>query len=256
MLDGKTNVLQKGVLRYWTPLGVHLLAVAILTYGALDVLYTFRESGSFMVSNGLFVSWSGSPQTSFIHPRSTTYCRINDLWALEDPYQPFMDVSILDMSGEEMHRFTLTSSSNSLPVDRNVGGRLSLGSLVPRRVRLTNQETYWELPALPLSKGQPTSGWIASGTQGELFTGWGGGQMILSANFDMDSTWDQQDFSEEFMFSASSSRLVDVLYEASVTWLNNDLSINVFLVPLVAVLVSLLVAPLDVLLDYKPDNRQ
>ncbi len=247
----KANLLTKGMLRQWAPLGVHLLATAILAYGALDMLYASRENINVSSSNGFFLSSSGSEQASLSHSRPYTYCRINDMWSLTDPYQPFIDMSLLDMKGREYGRLTLTNPSQSYPGHASVEGRLSLGGLTPLRVRLLDQETYWELPALATSKGASSSGWIAAGLDEELLTGWEEGQMVLYSTPSMSIKWDQQDFAEEFTATRTSAKIVDLLSEAKLTWSTNDFSINIFLVPLVAILSSLVLPSLDVTLDYE-----
>ena len=253
-----TNMIHKGILRYWTPLAVHLLSTTILTYGAVDILYAFQQSAYIKVGNGLFLSSSGSLQTSLSYIKPHAYCRINDVWYFTDPYQPFVDISILDMEGQECHRFSLTNSSSSSIADRMTGGRLSLISLTPRQIRVTDGSNYWELPTLAISKGTSSASWVAYGLQEELMAGWGEGQMILSsvpAPHQVPAKWEQQDAYEDFRFSITKAKLVDLMSEANIAWSNNDLSLNVFLVPLFAILGSLVVSSRDIMLDYRSIKR-
>ncbi len=251
------NILQQGVLRDWAPLGVHMVVTAMVTYGALDMLYSFKGSTGISVGEGLFLSESGSQQSSSAHIRPLAYYRVNDAWALTDPYQPFLDVSFLAMDGKECDRFTMTASSQSvlarpdLLPERGirVDGSLSLGSLTPRRIRLAGQKTHWELPVLVVGRSdQSSSSWLASGLEDEVLTGWEGGWIVLSGD-NQGMTWDQQDFFEKPNSSRFQTRLVEVLYEANMTWSSKELSVEIFFVPLLTVLIFLVIPSRDIFLE-------
>ncbi len=254
---GSLNILQQGVLRDWAPLGVHMVVTAMVTYGALDMLYSFKGSTGISVGEGLFLSESGSQQSSSAHIRPLAYYRVNDAWALTDPYQPFLDVSFLAMDGKECDRFTMTTSSKSVLsrpdflAERGirVDGSLSLGRLTPRRIRLADQKTHWELPVLVVGRSdQSSSSWLASGLEDEVLTGWEGGWIVLSGD-NQGMTWDQQDFFEKPNSSRFQTRLVEVLYEANMTWSSKELSVEIFFVPLLTVLIFLVIPSRDIFLE-------
>ncbi len=233
------QILQRGVLRSWAPLGVHVLVVILVTYGALGMLYTCRGPSNLSVSEGLFLSASGSQESSSAHPRPLVYCRLNDSWAFTDPYQPFVDVSVLGMDGTEYKRCTITVSSRGAAYlwpsqGMNLDSTVSLTRLTPRRVRLTGQtlDMSWEQPALSVGRSDNPS-WLSTGLEGEVLTGWEGGVLVMS---DQPRRWNQQDVSEELQMGVG---LIDVLSEANIAWASNEFWVEIFAVPLFSVLLLL-----------------
>ena len=241
---GRTSILQKELLREWAPLGIHGLVAAMATYGALDMLYSFRGFGRLSVGEGMFLSESAAQQSSSVHVTPLGYGRVNDSWVLVNPYQPFLDLSLLDMNGEEYTRFTVTTSSRSvsseqpfsvgLPVD----GSLSLTGLTPKRIRLTDaQNIRWEIPALAVDTADQR-GWLAYSPEDELLIGQQGGSSVL---VDKPNIWGQQDMYEKSKRSIGESRLVDVISDTNISWTSNQLSIEVFFLPLLFTLMVLLI---------------
>lgn len=256
ILGARHTILQRGLLRGWAPLGVHVLVVTLVTYGALDMLYTCKGASSLSVSEGLFLSSSGSQQSSSAHPRPLVYCRLNDSWSFTDPYQPFVDMSVLGMDGTEYKRFTITVSSKgaaSLPSfwpsqSLNLESTMSLSSLTPRRIRMTGQtlDVKWEQPALSVGRADNPS-WLSTGLEGEVLTGWEGGVLVLS---DQPRRWNQQDVYEELPLKRMGMGLIDVLAEANMAWSSNELWVEIFAVPLFSLLLLLAGFSKDIFFEF------
>lgn len=245
--DSRYRVNQKGMLRELAPLGTHALITFILTYSALSALYCFTGSAGLILGEGLFLSELKTPRSSSVYTRPLAYARVNDSWALNNPYQPFMDLSFLSMSGEEYGRFTVTASSKTATFpDQGIelDGGLSLVSWVPQRVRLVENNGYREFPALTLGREDQTS-WLAPSDSGEVLVGRDGGLIALSSQPPL-TVWEQQDLSEILGTDSKERIVVEVLSEGNITWSSNQLTVEIFLLPLLILLTLLLVTLKDV----------
>lgn len=241
------HILQKGMSRELAPLGTHALITSILTYSALCALYSFEGSVGLSRGEGLFLSELKAPVTSSVHTRPLAYGRVNDSWALTTPYQPFVDISFLSMRGEEYGRITVTTPSKAANISDEgipLDGGLSLLNSTPQRVRLVENHTYREIPALAIKQDNPTS-WLAPAEGNEVLVGRDGGFMVLSGQ-PKPGSWEQQDLSELLETNPKERFLVEVLPEVKVTWSSNQLTVEIFLFPLLILMALLLVSPRDV----------
>ncbi len=243
--DSRSHIMQKGTLRELAPVGTHALITSIVTYSTLGALYCFEGSAGLNLGEGLFLSELKGPRSSSIHARPMAYARVNDSWVLNDPYQPFMDLSFLSMDGEEYGRFTITTSSKEATFPSqgiSLDGSLSLLGSLPQRVRLVENSTYREIPALTLGQDNQTS-WLAPNNEDEVLVGRDGGVMRLWGQPPLVG-WEQQDMSE--LLDAKGRVMVEVLSEGNLSWSNNQFNVEIFFLPLLILLTLLLVFSKDV----------